>query len=98
MPGARFAPVEIWLDTADQPLAAYQLEFSPANTGNVKIVGIEGGEPAVFAEPPYYDPASMIRERVIIADFSTAKADALPRGRFRIATIHVQSHGKSRSH
>jgi hypothetical protein len=90
--GVRFAAVEIWLDTHGEPLAAYQIDFSP-NAGDVKIVGVEGSEHAMFAEPPYYDPTAMMGERVIIADFSTAPGSALPSGKFRIATIHVQITG-----
>jgi hypothetical protein len=89
---ARFVPVEIWIDSHDQPLAAYQLEFKPT-AGDVKIVGIEGGEAAPYAEPPYYDPHAMMSERVIIAAFSTGAAATLPTGRFRIATIHVRVAG-----
>lgn len=92
----RFQAIEVWIDTASEPLAAYQIEFKPAEafTQAVKIVGIEGGPPtSIFAAPPYYDPAAMQHERVVIAAFSTAKADTLPRGRTRIATIHVQISG-----
>jgi hypothetical protein len=95
--GVRFRAVDIWLDTKDQPLAAYQIEFKPddAFQDDVKIVGIEGGAHEQFANPPYYDPAAMQQERVIIAAFSTAKADSLPQGRTRIATIHVQITGEA---
>lgn len=99
-PGAaqviRFQAIEIWIDAREEPLAAYQIEFKAAEafTHAVKIVGIEGGPAtSVFAAPPYYDSAAMQHERVIIAAFSTAKVDALPRGRTRIATIHVQVSG-----
>ncbi|MCI0363933.1 MAG: hypothetical protein L0Y44_14875 [Phycisphaerales bacterium] len=88
----KFDAVEIWIDSKDQPLAAYQLEFK-AVAGDVKIVGIEGGEHSEFASPPYYDPRAMQQERVIIASFSTARVEALPSGRTRLATIHVQTSG-----
>jgi hypothetical protein len=89
-----FTAVELWIDSGDQSLAAYQLEFKPRGAaGTVKIVGIEGGDHALFAEPPYYDPRAMQGERVVIADLATAPAHALPKGRFRIATIHVQVEG-----
>jgi hypothetical protein len=82
-----FQAVDIFVDAKDIPLAAYQLEFKATN-GNVKIVGIEGGEHSAFKEAPYYDPKAMQQERVIIAAFST---DAnLPRGKTRVATIHLQ--------
>ena len=40
-PKVRFAPVHIYLDSGDKPLAAYQFELK-ATTGTIKIVGIEG--------------------------------------------------------
>ena len=85
----RFDAIDVYVQTGDEPLAAYQLDLS-AEKGNVTIVGIEGGESEVFTGPPYYDPAAIQNDRVIIASFSTAAADALPRGKVRIATIHVQ--------
>ena len=89
-PRSAFTALEIWLETGDQPLAAYQLEMV-ATAGEVRIVGIEGAAPgSIFGEPPYYDPAAMQSERIIIADFSTAPPEGLPAGRFRIATIHLQ--------
>ena len=88
----RFDAIDVYVQTGDEPLAAYQLDLS-AEQGDVTIVGIEGGESEVFTAPPYYDPAAIQNNRVIIAYFSTAAADALPRGKVRIATIHVQITG-----
>jgi hypothetical protein len=88
----QFRTVDISLDTKDKPLAAYQLEFS-ATAGDVKIVGIEGGEHPAFAQPPYYDPKAMQHDRVIIAAFSTETADKLPKGKTRVASIHWQVKG-----
>ncbi len=85
----RFDAIDVYVQTGDEPLAAYQLDLSAAK-GDVTIVGIEGGDSEVFTGPPYYDPAAIQNDRVIIAYFSTAAADALPRGKVRIATIHVQ--------
>ncbi|MCW5551739.1 MAG: hypothetical protein KIS67_06160 [Verrucomicrobiae bacterium] len=85
----RFVAVDVFVDSPGKPLAAYQLEFSVTNT-TAKIVGIEGGEHAAFAEPPFYDPKAMQRERVIIAAFSTEPTDKLPAGKTRVATIHLQ--------
>ncbi len=88
----RFRAVDISLDTKDKPLAAYQLEFL-ATAGDVKIVGIEGGEHSAFAQPPFYDPKAMQQDRVITAAFSTEVADKLPKGKTRVATIHIQTKG-----
>jgi hypothetical protein len=82
------------MDSGNQPLAAYQLSFSCA-TSDAKIVGIEGGEHSAFAEPPYYDPKAMQDNHVVVAAFNTAGPGQLPRGRTRIATIHVQTSGSA---
>lgn len=84
----RFGAVDIFVDSGTEPLAAYQLEFSSA--GSAKIVGIEGGESPAFSHPPYYDPQAMQGERAILAAFNTASADKLPKGKSRVATIHLQ--------
>ena len=85
----RFTYVDVYIDSKDKPLAAWQLEFSAG--ASVAIVGIEGGEHPAFKEPPYYDPAAMSHERVILAAFSTARD--LPTGRTRVARIHLQITG-----
>ena len=88
----RFQAVDIFIDSKESPLAAYQLEFS-AKTGNARVVGVEGGEHSAFNEAPYYDPKAIQQERVIIAAFNTGAADQLPKGKTRVATIHVQITG-----
>ena len=85
--GARFEAVDVYVDPAGQPLAAYQFELT-ARGADVKIVGVEGGEHAAFKEPPYYDPAALMGGRVIIAAFNTGHD--LPRGRTRVATVHLR--------
>ena len=96
-PSVRFQAVAVFVETDDAPLAAYQLDLQ-STTGNVRIVGIEGGEHPAFADPPYYDPAAIQGDRVIIGAFSMAPAESLPMGRTRIATIHVQVSGDSECH
>ena len=91
---ARFRPVDVFVDSGTQPLAAYQLHFQ-ATAGDVEIVGIEGGEHPAFAEPPYYDPKAIQREQVILAAFSTVSADRLPTGKTRVATIHFRTAGET---
>jgi len=88
----QFRAVDIFVDSKDIPLAAYQLQFAVTN-GNAKIVGIEGGEHPAFAAAPFYDPKAIQHERVILAAFSTQTADKLPRGKTRVATIHLQVSG-----
>ena len=87
---ATFRAVDLFVDSGNQPLAAYQLSFACA-AADAKIVGIEGGEHNAFAEPPYYDPKAMQNNHVVVAAFNTASSEQLPRGRTRIATIHIQT-------
>ncbi len=86
----RFCAVDIYVDSAGTPLAAYQLEFTATN-GTAKIVGIEGGAHPAFRTPPYYDPKAIQHERVILAAFNAAAPDQLPTGKTRVATIHLQT-------
>jgi hypothetical protein len=86
-PKVRFAPLHIYLDSGKKSLAAYQFELRAA-AGHIKIVGVEGGQHKAFEEAPYYDPAALANDRIIIAAFNTGSE--LPKGRTRIATIHLQ--------
>ena len=83
----RFTSLHIYIDSGNQALAAYQFELK-ATAGQIKIVGVENGEHPAFDEPPYYDPAALAHDRIIIAAFSTDKD--LPKGRTRIASIQLQ--------
>jgi hypothetical protein len=86
----RFAYVDVVIDPAGKPLAAYQFEF----TGGVgcQIVGVEGGEHPAFAAAPYYDPAAMQADRVIAAAYSTA--EQLPAGKTRVSRLHLRLSGE----
>ena len=89
----RFVAVDVYL-SVDAPLAAWQFEFADAN-GATKIVGVENGDAAAFGDAPYYDRGAIESgraERVVVADFSL-DAD-LPRGRVRIATLHLMLDGE----
>jgi hypothetical protein len=86
----RFTAVDIYVDSSNTPLAAYQLEFH--GEGNqMRIAGVEGGEHEAFKVPPFYDPKAMQQERVILAAFNTSHK--LPSGSTRVATIHLQYAG-----
>lgn len=91
-----FRVFDVYLDAGDVPLAAWQIEVSIADehgASHATLVGVEGGEHAAFAQPAYYDPAALhedqIADRIVLAAFSTHKADALPHGRTRVARLHV---------
>ncbi len=85
----RFQAVDVFIHSKEIPLAAYQLEFS-VKTGDAKVVGVEGGEHPAFKDAPFYDPKAIQHERVIIAAFNTTSGDKLPKGKTRVATIHLQ--------
>lgn len=97
---ARFGWVDVVVSTGDLPLAAYQVEVRPAADApgreSVRIVGIEGGDAGPFASPPFYDPEAMKGERVIIAAVSTKPAAELPRGKVRVARVHIRWEGDPR--
>jgi len=86
----RFEALDVFVDSHEESLAAYQFELF-STTDGVEIVGIEGGDHAAFQAAPYYDPKAMQTNRVILAAFSTD--EELPTGRTRVARIHVQLQG-----
>ena len=86
----RFTAIDITIDSGNQPFAAYQFELL-ASGADAKIVGVEGGEHAAFREPPYYDPAALSQNRIIIAAFNTGRD--LPSGKTRVARLHLQITG-----
>jgi len=88
----RFEAVDIFVDSAEQSLAAWQLELTGTMPG-VEIVGIEGGEHPAFRNPPYYDPRAIRNNRVILAAFQVRDDHGLPTGRQRVARVHVQVRG-----
>ena len=88
----RFEAIDVFVDSGNQSLAAWQLELS-CHTKDVEIVGIEGGEHPAFKEPPFYDPRAMNNNRVILGAFSMNKNEQLPSGRSRVARVHVQITG-----
>jgi hypothetical protein len=81
-------PLHVYVDPGGQPLAAYQVELSDTSGSGI-IVGIEGGEHPAFGKPPYYDPAALRANRIVLAAYSTSSD--LPRTRSRIATVHLMA-------
>ena len=88
--GIRFESWDVFLDTGAEALGAYQFEWKVLS-GTVRIVGVEGGEHAAFTAAPYYDEAALQRNRIVVGAFSTAPE--LPRGRTRVARVHLQISG-----
>jgi hypothetical protein len=94
-PATRFTVVDVYVESTE-PLAAWQFELSE-RAGRMQVVGIEGGESASFAEPPFYDRDAVEQgaaDRIIVADFSLNSAEELPSGRTRVARVHVRLSGE----
>lgn len=101
--GLRFEAFDLFVDSAQATLGAYQIEVKakdPRGTvgvpkTKVTLVGVEGGEHAAFKTAPHYDPGALhedqLKDRIILAAFNTG-AD-LPTGKTRVARIHVQVEG-----
>ncbi len=85
-----FQTVDIYIDTGEKPLAAYQFSLRSLS-GNALLSGIAGADHPAFSKPPYYDPKALIDERVVIAALSTD--ESLPSGRTRVARLTVQVSG-----
>lgn len=85
----QFEAFDVFVDSGDAALGAWQFEWL-VQAGKASIVGVEGGD-GVFAAAPYYDAAALQGGRILVAAFSTA--EALPRGRTRVARVHMQSEG-----
>ena len=86
-----FTAVDVYIDSP-KPLAAWQVEIRTAAT----IVGVEGGEPKAYAEPPFYDPKALQGGRIVLAAFTTDAAP--PSGRIRVARLHLQGPAQLTSH
>ncbi len=92
---AHFETVNVYVDSADHPLAAWQVELK-ATQGDVKIVGVEGGDHRdLYHDPPYYDPKALTSgSRIILASYTTA--DSVPKGKSLVARVHVRVIGDYR--
>lgn len=86
---AEFAVFDVFVDAGEEKLAAYQLKISDDRAA-VKILSVEGGEHASFAEPPKFDPKAIQRDLIKIAAFSLDAAEKLPSGLVRVASLHVE--------
>lgn len=88
---ARFVTCDVYVDSGLARLAAWQVDVrGTVAGGKVELVGVEGGAPGPFAEPAYHDPEALMRDHVVLAAFSTAKAQTLPVGSSRVARLHLR--------
>ena len=86
---AEFAVFDVFVDSGAEHLAAYQLKISDEKAA-VKILSVEGGEHASFAQPPKFDGKAIQRDVIKIAAFSLDAREKLPSGRVRVASLHVE--------
>ena len=86
----RFVPLDLFVDTHGDALAAYQIEIV-VKSGDAQIVGVEGGDDSQFKDAPYYDARALMGGRIILASLTTDRTP--PKGRFRLATLHVREEG-----
>jgi hypothetical protein len=88
-PAPHFVPVDVFVDSGEEQLAAWQVELT-YDGAEVQVLSLEGGEPAGFREAPYYDPAGMTGGRIVVAAF-VVEDDAAPAGRSRVARLHLRA-------
>ncbi|HET6247841.1 MAG TPA: hypothetical protein VFE47_09095 [Tepidisphaeraceae bacterium] len=79
----RFVAVGVFIDPHGKPLACYQVKIIA--TGDVKLVGIEGGDADAYNQPPYYDPRALQGNQIILGAYSLG--GNLPVQNTRVATL-----------
>jgi hypothetical protein len=87
--GAEFAVFDVFVDSGAEHLAAYQLKISDEKAA-IKILSVEGGEHASFAQAPKFDGKAIQRDVIKIAAFSLDAGEKLPSGRVHVASLHVE--------
>lgn len=80
-----FYAIDVFIDSDDAPLAAWQIEVSD-RAGLALLTGVEGGEHGAFAEPAHYDPRALKNHRVVLLAYHLG--EDCPVGRTRVATLH----------
>ncbi|MEM7235373.1 MAG: hypothetical protein AAF517_24590 [Planctomycetota bacterium] len=86
----RFEYWELSVDSAETALAAWQIEVVDPE-GRTEFLAFEGGSHSAFSKPPKYVAKELVRGKLILAAFSTAKD--LPRKKTVVAGLHVQVRG-----
>jgi hypothetical protein len=91
---SRFTYVDIMIDPKGESLAAWQFEFT-AEVGQISLVGVEAGDnPAYAKRPPYYDPAALAGNRIIVGNYSLDAG--VPKTRTRVARLMLEIRGDAK--
>ena len=91
---SRFTYVDVMIDPKGEALAAWQFEFTAA-VGEISLVGVESGDNAAYSRrPPYYDPAALAGNRIIVGDYSLDPG--VPRTRTRVARLMLEIRGDAK--
>jgi hypothetical protein len=91
---SRFTYVDVMIDPKGEALAAWQFEFTAA-VGQISLVGVEAGDsPAYARRPPYYDPAALAGDRIIVGDYSLDAG--VPRTKTRVARLMLEIRGDAK--
>ncbi|MEE8468786.1 MAG: hypothetical protein V3T22_10035 [Planctomycetota bacterium] len=85
----RFTHVDLYVDSGDAPLHAWQVRLSDPS-GRAKVVGVEGGQDPAWQHPPYHDPQALQRGEIVLAAYSL---EGGPSGRQRVARVHLAIDG-----
>lgn len=89
-PALRFETRDLVVDPRGAPLAAWQVRLV-APSGNVRVVGVEGGTAPAFQAPPHYDPRALAGGELVLAAYDTTGGG--PTTPTTVARIHLAVSG-----
>jgi hypothetical protein len=82
----RFETRDVVIDPRGAILAAWQVRIADPS-GRAQIVGVEGGDDAVYTAPPHHDPRALSRGEIVLAAFDTTHSG--PSSTCRVARVHL---------
>jgi hypothetical protein len=82
----RFETRDVVIDPRGATLAAWQVRLVDPS-GRARVVGVEGGEDAVYAAPPHHDPRALSHGAIVLAAYDTTHAGPLTSS--RVARVHL---------
>jgi hypothetical protein len=85
---AEFAVYDLYIDSGENALAAYQVKIQDKNAA-IKVISVEGGTHPAFREPPFFDPKAIQKNVIKLAAFRLEPTEKLPQGKTHVASLHV---------